>query len=61
MIRVFQGRAWRYIEAYANGKTTPEAIDIVKFSARKYKSHRRIGVHDCGILPIWDQGLGDYK
>jgi hypothetical protein len=47
MIRRFYKRAWRFVEAYSQDLSVQEAAaQVHKFSARQYKSHRRIGQHD---------------
>ena len=47
MIRRFYDRSWRYIAAYAEKLPADQAAQTVeKFSARKYRSHRRIGAYD---------------
>ena len=47
MIRRFQKRAYRYIEAYAQKLSCDEAdLEVQKFSSRNYRSHRRIGIED---------------
>ncbi|KAJ7623777.1 hypothetical protein FB45DRAFT_752730 [Roridomyces roridus] len=43
LIRKWEHRAWRFIDAYKSGLAANEAQRRVKeFSSRKYKSHRRI-------------------
>ena len=43
LIRKFEHRAWRFINAYEEGLDAREAQKKVKqFSSRTYKSHRRI-------------------
>ncbi|TBU21360.1 hypothetical protein BD311DRAFT_832187 [Dichomitus squalens] len=43
VIRKWEHRAWRFIDAYAEGLGAREAQQKVKlFSSRRYKSHRRI-------------------
>ena len=43
LIRKWEHRAWRFIEAYADGLGARDAQKRVKeFSSRSYKSHRRI-------------------
>ena len=43
LIRKFEHRSWRFIDAYAEGLGAKDALKKVKdHSSRKYKSHRRI-------------------
>ena len=43
LIRKWEHRAWRFIDAYGSGLDAKEAQKQVKaFSSRKYKSHRRV-------------------
>ncbi|EJF60164.1 hypothetical protein DICSQDRAFT_63456, partial [Dichomitus squalens LYAD-421 SS1] len=43
LIRKWEHRAWRFVDAYAEGLRAREAQQKVKeFSSRRYKSHRRI-------------------
>ncbi|KAL1711796.1 hypothetical protein EV715DRAFT_214853 [Schizophyllum commune] len=44
LIRKWEHRAWRFIDAYRDGLDAKEAQKRVKeFSSRRYKSHRRVG------------------
>jgi len=43
LIRKWEHRAWRFIDAYTNGLDAKDAQKQVKaFSSRRYKSHRRV-------------------
>ena len=46
-IRRYYNRCWRYIRAYNDMKNVTEAFKLVeKFTSRRYRSHRRIGIND---------------
>ena len=43
LIRKWEHRTWRFVEAYAGGKDAKEAqFQVKKFSSRVYTSHRRV-------------------
>lgn len=53
LIRKWEHRAWRFIDAYAEGLGAREAQSQVKaFSSRTYKSHRRIPEHVARAMDV---------